>query len=246
MGRIELSSRKKGFCLVPKRDEAWSGKLTKLNAKWFYSWGPSAPANLPGAIEFVPMQWGRWGCTAEKMDSIKSVGYGTLLGFNEPDQHEQANMTVQTALELWPVLMDTGMRLGSPAGVHPDGEWMTAFMKESEKRNYRIDFITVHSYMGKNSEHFIKKLEKIHKLYGRPIWITEFAVADWSATEHKPNKYSPGDVLEFMKDVLPELERMDYVERYAWFSGNNPPLKPSRLFNDDGSLNELGRYYASV
>ena len=38
-----------------------------------------------------------------------------LLGFNEPDLAEQANMTVEKALELWPRLEATGMRLGSPA-----------------------------------------------------------------------------------------------------------------------------------
>ena len=45
---------------------------------------------------------------AEKNGSV-------LLGFNEPDQPDQANMTVQQALDLWPHLMATGMRLGSPS-----------------------------------------------------------------------------------------------------------------------------------
>lgn len=246
LGRIQLSSKKKGFCLVPKRDAAWAEKLEKLNAKWFYTWGQSAPANIPPGMEFIPMQWGKWGCTKEKMASIKAAGYDTLLGFNEPDQQSQANLSVEKALELWPLLMDAGLRLGSPAGVHPDGEWMTAFMAESRKRGYRVDFIAVHSYMGKSSKHFIDKLERIHDLYNLPIWITEFAVADWSASVDKPNRFSLDDVMEFMEDALPKLEEMEFVERYAWFSGNKPPLKPSCLFNEDGSLNRLGALYASI
>ncbi|MDF7825374.1 glycosyl hydrolase [Pontiellaceae bacterium B12227] len=244
-GRVQLSSKKKGYGTVPGRDPQWAEKLDRLNAKWFYSWGEKAPEKIPPGIEFVPMKWGKWGCTAEKMSAIKAAGHKTLLGFNEPDQKKQANMSVEKAIELWPLLMDTGLRLGSPAGVHPDGEWMEAFMAEVKKRGYRVDFITMHSYMGKHSKHFLSKVEKIHKLYKKPIWITEFAVADWSASKDKPNKFSPDDVLKFMEKTLPALEKMDQVERYAWFSGENPPLKPSSLFEQDGTLSRLGRMYAS-
>lgn len=244
--RVELSSKKKGFCTVPRRDSGWDKNLRQLKAKWFYTWGSKAPEGIPPGIEFVPMQWGKWGCNAGKMAAIKSAGHKTLLGFNEPDQKGQANISVEKALELWPILMESGLRLGSPAGVHPDGEWMEAFMAGVKKRGYRVDFMTMHSYMGKNPRHFTSKVEKIHKLYKKPLWITEFAVADWSATKDKPNKYSPDDVLNFAESALPKLETLDFVERYSWFSGRKPPIKPSCLFNEDGSLNRLGEFYASL
>ncbi len=47
--------------------------------------------------------------------AIIDVRVPVLLGFNEPDMSSQSNMTVSDALRLWPRLMATGMRLGSPA-----------------------------------------------------------------------------------------------------------------------------------
>ena len=246
LGKTVAQTKKKGFGVVHSRTPMWNDQLKKLQVDWFYSWGLEAPQSIPAGIEFVPMMWSKWGCTAEKLAAVKAAGHRTLLGFNEPDQHDQANISVEKAIELWPLLMDAGLRLGSPAGVQPDGEWMQAFMNEIQKRGYRVDFITLHSYMGSNPRHFLKKIEKIHKLYRRPLWITEFAVADWDARKDKPNKYDSGDVLKFMEKALPALNRSDYVERYAWFSGTGFAVKPSRLFNDDGSLTGPGRFYAAL
>ncbi|MCK4565483.1 MAG: glycoside hydrolase family protein [Verrucomicrobia bacterium] len=240
-------SAKKGFGIALKPNPDWQAKLKKLNVNWFYTWGSKMPEGVPEGVEYIPMVWGRWSCNDSTMERLASEKHKTLLGFNEPDQHDQANMTVEQALDLWPKLMASGMRLGSPAGVHPDGEWMETFMKEVEQRGYRVDFIAIHSYYGKNPKHFLKRLEKIRKMYGRPIWITEFAVADWEAQADKPNRYSPEDAYTFMEAVLPALEKLDYVERYTWFSAPKPShaLAPSVLFNKDGSLTKLGRLYSS-
>jgi hypothetical protein len=237
---------KKGFGIALKENADWRDKLRELNAGWFYTWGAQQPADIPAGVEYVPMIWGPWSCTDSTMKRLVSEKHKILLGFNEPGHKRQANMTVETAVELWPKLMDTGMRLGSPAAVNADGEWMSAFMNEVDRRGYRVDFIAVHSYMGKDANHFLRRLDKIHKMYRRPIWITEFAVADWEARKDKPNRYIPDDVYAFMETVLPALEETDYIERYAWFSAPMPslPLAPSVLFNPDGSLTRLGRLYA--
>ena len=168
------SSNKKGFGIALKKNPQWQQKLKALNVDWFYTWGSKIPEGIPAGVEYIPMVWGRWSCNDSTMARLASEKHKTLLGFNEPDQHGQSDMTVEQALDLWPKLMASGMRLGSPAGVHPDGEWMVAFMKEVELRGYRVDFITVHSYYGKTPKHFLQRLEKIHKLYNRPLWITEF------------------------------------------------------------------------
>ena len=81
----------------------------------------------------------------------------------------------------------------------------------------------------------------------KPISITEFAIADWSAKSSKDIAQSPEDVLRFMKQVLPKLERLDFVERYAWFHApsDHPKLGSSALFDELGELTELGEFYAS-
>jgi len=68
------------------------------------------------------------------------------LGFNEPDHPDQANMTVQQALDLWPHLTATGMRVGSPATAadpSSSGSWLEQFMDGAKARGYRVDFVCV-------------------------------------------------------------------------------------------------------
>ncbi|MEY3894712.1 MAG: hypothetical protein RLZZ214_231, partial [Verrucomicrobiota bacterium] len=145
-------------------------------------------------------------------------------------------------------LQSTGLRLGSPGCVHPDNEWMTAFMKGVDQRGLRVDFVCMHSYGGPGADSLVKRLEKVHALYKRPIWITEFAVADWEAKSPAENRHKPGKIADFVAKLLPKLEAMDIVERYCWFhsgiSGN--ALGTSALFNPDGSLTVVGEAYRSV
>jgi len=61
----------------------------------------------------------------------------------------------------------------------------------AEARALRVDFICVHWYGGPSVPALLRYLEKVHDLYNRPIWITEFAVADWQAKSHERNRHSP-------------------------------------------------------
>ena len=48
-----------------------------------------------------------------------------------------------------------------------------------------------------------------------------------------------------MKEILPELDKLDFVHRYAWFSAkkSNAALGNAALFYDNGNLTPLGKYY---
>lgn len=240
---------KKGVGLVTKPSSSWFFNLESLRVDWHYSWGLKKPKDYPPNISFVPMVWGPWGLE----EAVKYINehkeeddVDCLLGFNEPDEQGQSNIPVERALELWPTLMEAKVRLGSPACVHPDNEWMKKFMHEVDRRQLRVDFVTIHDYGGPSPEALIQKCRKIHEMYSRPVWITEFAVGDWQAKDVKEHRHSPQRVLEFMQAVLPELDRLDCVERYAWFpaSKDSSHLGTSALFEDDGTLTPLGRYYA--
>jgi hypothetical protein len=242
-----VASSKKGLGFGPRSPD-WSDKLKELNCKWVYTWMEKIPDGLPKEIAFVPMisksrdnpEW-----IANAGDAAKKAGIKELLGFNEPDQSSQANMTVEEALAAWPLLQETGLRLGSPACVHPDNEWMQSFMKEAKKRDFKVDFICVHSYGAPNAGKFVERMQAIHKLYRKPIWITEFAIGDWKAKSPAENQYKPDAVLGFMEDVLPELEKLDFIERYAWFPAKveSAPLGTSALFDGEGKLTRLGECY---
>jgi hypothetical protein len=242
-------SRKKGIGLANKKQASTAELLRQLNPAWHYNWGSNRQTDEPAGIDFVPMVWG--GSINEKsMASLternQAQGAKALLGFNEPDGKDQANMTVAKALDLWPLLMKSPFRLGSPAGVHPDREWMVEFIKGVEDRKLRVDFITMHSYAGLDVDGLINRVQKVSKQFNRPVWITEFAVADWSAKSREQNRYRPEQVLEFMTKVFPRLEKLDCLERHAWFTSNpeSAALGPSALLDQSGKLTALGEYYA--
>ncbi len=241
--------KKKGICLGGGAES--QKRIEALNVGWHYNWTPTWKGKKIKDTPFVPMIWAnnQWSTPALKdLRVAKSkADESPLLGLNEPDGKEQANMSVAAALAFWPQLEKTNRRLGSPATVHPDNEWMKSFIKGADEKGYRVDFICIHWYGQNDADKFIERLEAIHKLYDKPIWITEFAIADWSAKSSKDIEHRPQDVLTFMKLVLPKLEKLDFVERYAWFHAppNHPKLGASALFDAKGELTELGKFYSS-
>ena len=264
---------KKGICLTMRKSgEAGSAegnlpRLKKVNPYWSYSWGWDQVPNQPANVEFVPMAWGAWsvdglgkGLQKSVTPHIKSGKVKRFLGFNEPDKREQANMSYQNALKYWPQLEALNVPLCSPACANPEGindnsvqgvrgTWMKDFMAEADRRGYRIDYTGVHWYGGTHVQHFKDKMKRIYEKYGRrPILITEFAPADWEARNLAQNRHKTHLVLAFMKEVLPWLERQDWVAGYAWFSfeHNQAVGHTSSLYDKNGNLTACGRYYRSI
>lgn len=238
---------KKGIGYKFKDSKGWD-KLKALNVHWLYNWGTSVAEGKPDELDYVPMIWrGNEDKTPPRIDGLKGKGHRTLLGFNEPDQKDQANMTVDQSLELWPALMESGLRLGSPGAAKPDKEWMKEFMAKAAEKKYRIDFVCVHWYWHPDPEDFLAKIRSYHKLFNLPIWITEFGVADWEAKPDQPNRFTADEVAEFLKKVLPVLEKTPWLERYAWFpsSPDSLPLGSSALFDKDNKLTKVGQVYAA-
>jgi len=240
---------KKGAAFT-NRTKAWSHKTSALGAHWMYSWGNVLADEIPENVEFVPMFWGKGSVTDENIERIKQLAnegkVKYVLGFNEPDGADQANMTVDEAIALWPRLEEIGVPLGSPAPVGFNNAWMAEFMQKAEAANLRIDFIAIHSYGGANVLNFINNLKTAHELYKRPLWVTEFAVADWNASSPENNRYSEAQVIEFMQDVTSAMNDIEWVHRYAWFDGANAALATSSLFDNDANITTLGQVYAAI
>ena len=242
-------------------------RLKKVNPYWSYSWGWDQVAGQPSEVEFVPMAWGAWsndglrkGLHSKVVPHIKSGKVKRFLGFNEPDKSDQANMSYKAALKYWPILESLNVPLCSPGCANAEGlndgtvqgvksTWMVDFMREADRLGYRVDYIGVHWYGGTDAADFKAKMRRIYEKYGRrPLLITEFAPADWQAKTLAQNRMKSHLVLGFMKQVLPWLEKQDWVAGYAWFSfeHNEPFGYTSSLFDGKGNLTALGRYYQSV
>ncbi|MFF8867536.1 glycoside hydrolase family protein [Streptomyces sp. NPDC015139] len=198
--------------------------LANSNVGWFYTWSSGKGGiRPPRGVEFVPMIHDKGSVTEKELGQAKKQG-STLLGFNEPDRPDQADMTVDQALDLWPRLQSTGLRLGAPAvatGGDVAGGWLDRFMKGAAARHYRVDFIPLHWYGADfNSRRATGQLhgyiEAVHKRYKKPIWLTEYALTDFSSgTPRYPTKEQQA---AFVKKSTGMLQHLSYVRRYAWFT----------------------------
>ncbi|MDP9791675.1 RNA polymerase sigma factor (sigma-70 family) [Catenuloplanes nepalensis] len=225
--------------------------MTAVGASWYYTWG-SGPDQVkaPSGVEFVPMIWGRDSVNAGTLAQAKANGR-TLLGFNEPDLGEQANMTVEQALELWPQLQATGLRLGSPSvayGGDTEGGWLDRFMKGAKAKGYKVDFITLHWYGSDFSTAAVGHLEgyikAVYERYRLPIWVTEYGLINFSGSPKFP---SGAQQAAFIDGSTAMMESLPYVERYAWFSLPVDTDFGNGLYDPSSkSLTDGGRAYAEA
>jgi hypothetical protein len=219
-----------------------AGGISKgLNVGWFYDW--NIGARTTADLEYVPIkQNANWPGLNQDW---KGKGSVHLLGFNEPDHKDQSNLTVDQAIQGWPGLLKTGLRLGSPAVSDGGLSWLYQFMAKADAAKLRVDFIAVHYYRsvedpgdGRAAAAQMEAfLEDIHKRTRRPIWITEWNNgANW--TKHRdPNEKEQARAIAKMIEML---DKLPYVERYALYNW----VEDCRMVQrNDGSLTPAGEVY---
>jgi RNA polymerase sigma factor (sigma-70 family) len=229
-----------------------SQALAASGASWYYTWSTQhSGITTPSSGSFVPMIWGAKSVTDSSLAQARSYG-PYLLGFNEPDMAQQSNMTVDQALELWPRLMAAGKILGSPAvayGGDTAGGWLDRFMSGAEAKGYRVDFITLHWYGGdfrtpQAVDQLKSYLAAVYARYHKPIWLTEYALIDFSQGTRFPSAQQQAD---FVTASTKALDGLSYVRRYAWFGLGADPSKPSSgLFTDGTTTTAAGRAFQSA
>lgn len=226
--------------------------VADVKVSWYYTWQPhTMQIQRPHGVEFVPMIWSETFVKSRELELAKESG-SVLLGFNEPDRADQANMTVEEALSLWPQLMATGLRLGSPAPADNPSlpeSWLERFINGARERDYRVDFLAVHWY-GDNFavEEAVNTLndflEAVHHKFKLPIWLTEYSLIRWS---DPPGYPSWEEQAEFAAKSVEMLERLPFVERYAWYSlppwWTNDSSETTALYYQNGEPTPVGIAY---
>lgn len=149
--------------------------------KWTYNWD-SDTSNNDNYGEFVPMLWSpRGDHSGPWNDHVnKWFGRGTqyLLGFNEPDRPDQANMSPGDAVNAWRQYMEpyhNRAYLGAPAVSNGGFGWLQDFLNQCQ--GCHLDFIPVHWY-GDHSqeadfENWVNRVCDLVAHNGRKVWITE-------------------------------------------------------------------------
>ncbi|MFI5954477.1 glycoside hydrolase family protein [Cryptosporangium sp. NPDC051539] len=251
-GATHSVSSKKGAALNPFG--AIRSSLADSGVSWYYDWDASPQGiSAPPGVHFVPMIWGTKSMNDETLAAVKQRG-DTLLGFNEPDFESQSNMSPSEALDLWPRLEATGMRLGSPApafGAADDGSWFDQFMKGAKSRGYRVDFIALHWYGGDfETENAVEQLQRyLQRTWDRwhkPIWLTEYALINFG---NGAEVASPEQQSAFVTASTKMMDGLSFVERYSWFKFS-PPKEGGQagttLYNEDGSRTTMGDAYRAA
>lgn len=220
---------------------------------WYYTWSVW-PTDEGRNLEFVPLMWGDKSVTEWERNvngilrsRFESGSIKNVLGFNEPQDPGQANISPSHAKELWmehlvPLKETYGVRLGSPGtSSAPSGKtWTQEFLEECGD-DCQVDFIALHWY-GTNATEFIRYIVDFHDTFQLPIWVTEWACHDFVGITGQCDQ---DQVWEFMSTTQGFMDDMDWVERYAWFGAMPEPVVhwTNSIMDDDGDINDLGRLY---
>lgn len=219
-------------------------QLNALQAKWFYNWGASTPVTGSDAV-FVPMVFSN-----SALNKLTGAPLGqVVLGFNEPDNPLESNLTVEAALKLWSqvtgqVSATGGQKtwVGAPGTSHdPTTTWLPQFMAASPQP--RVDFVVLHWYKGPDFKQFVADVNAVHTKYGLPVWVTEFAPQTYASSMANPEKYTQQDITSFINAAVPWLESQSFVQAYAW---HDSKYGLCSLYNADGSLSATGLAYAQA
>jgi hypothetical protein len=228
---------------------------------WHYNWSPAPLAtarNVPGRSTFIPMIWG-----VDDLGAPLPAGSTEVMAFNEPDGNDpthQSGISPRQAAEYWPQLeaYGAGVRLGSPGPTQGETlgreSWLRRFMDEIGRRGHRVDFVCVHYYsVDGEVGAFERFLDAVYEEYGLPIWVTEWALVDWSDVR----RFSWAASARFAEEALPMLQAHPHVERHAWFAALPYPVPwaggPERArtprihaFELDGRPTPVGQVFRAV
>jgi hypothetical protein len=214
----------------------------------WYDWSPK-----PGS-DGIPMIY-----ASAHIGQVLSGDATWLMGFNEPEQPRQANMTPQQAAIAWATVEQTypDRKLVSPGVMNLTWltNWRAAYWTAYGK-NPKVDALAVHWYYQNDGEPLqsfkrqVQLAENMAAQWGvREVWITEFALYPcWGY-----------DSVQFVKDAYAWLDTRPTVTRaflfqVFWYNDGRqserawaPPIECySGLGLDDGSLTDIGEAFKSL
>ncbi|KAI9647678.1 hypothetical protein NHQ30_004063 [Ciborinia camelliae] len=241
------------FASVPKRGvpfnnvaliQNFNGAGSQVN--WGWNWDSAMPSTFPTSMEFVPCLWSdssdhttNW---VSNVNAAIARGTGHIVAFNEPDQcgSGQSCMTPQQAVNAWKTYIQPfagRVALGAPQVTNGASglPWLESFL--SLCTGCEIDFVPIHWYEGNGGQNYVADFENYAAAAyaaggNRPIWYTEFALL---------NPASEADQENLLANVMPWMDNLSWVARYAWFMCTGDGGEPQgTLCNADGSLTTLG------
>jgi len=199
--------------------------VTNITTKWWCTDSETGKPPLdsnrclpenPDDVRFVPIinglpGFGQFNST-DNWDREPEVpeDYSYLMSFNEPNQHDQSNLSPAQAaigyIEYQNQYPDK--ILVSPSTGHVDTEWFDQFWSNCTLLGCRIDYLATHKYKSP-PDVLLAELKVYSERYdNKKIWLTEFARA---------NEEDEQEIINFIEEFLPKLECADFIDRYSWW-----------------------------
>ena len=201
----------------PKKGLAgWMGIHARTGHKWTYEWSQSTGQGFPVDVNFAPMVWGNYGWSGlrRRTPEWKRRGRQTfLMGFNEPDNSDQSNIPVDTAVDLWPRLEAVNQPIVGPGFTWGLRSWANNFSSRARSQGMRFDYTSTHIYSPPVVDNWMNELWSIRNRDGKDVWLTEFSNVDWSGNGNWDYK----DNYEFLATLLWRMENASWMRRYAIF-----------------------------
>ncbi|ORY35558.1 hypothetical protein BCR39DRAFT_592001 [Naematelia encephala] len=241
---------------------SFTGPHTHISA--YYTWSPN-PISDDAPFPFIPMLWG---CNStytlpfqqaveNEFDRVGLTADHAILAFNEPDLVGQAECTPSQAASAWMHYLEPlkgKFRLGSPAVTSGPGgkQWMLDWFQACGG-GCNPDFIALHWY-DIDPEIFIEHIRDFHDTWNLSIWITEYAVQNFS---QDATQATLEEIETFMDVTTSYMQSVDWVERDFWFGAmydmqgvNNLDclfdLSSGNVTDRTGALSPLGIKYAGI
>lgn len=218
---IQGKSAKRGVSFSWQMDEDFD--LLGNAVSWSYNWANKPADSQEGkyqeyGIQYVPMCWNNnySSTNISAYYAAHSNQQNYLLGYNEPNLTDQANMTPAQAAEHWSDvvalaksnnarLMSPAMNWGTLANYSNGVQWLQEFFTLVNPDD--IYGIAIHIYMN-SAKNTLSDLQR-YKVFGKPLWLTEFCA--WEGTS------SSAAQVQFICQCINALEQDNDLERYAWF-----------------------------
>nr|GAT58540.1 predicted protein [Mycena chlorophos] len=223
---------------------------TTGKVSWYYTWGLDSVSDTD--LQFVPMLWGQqdvaqWTDPSSGINATIAQRKPTaVLGFNEPQETGQSNLTPQEGAALWKQYIEPlraqGLRLGSPApSSAPSGKtWIQDFLTACDG-GCTLDFIALHWY-DVNATAFIDYINDFHNTFNLSIWVTEWSCQNYNGGP----QCTASQISELLNTTQSYMNSVDWVERYSWFGilrdleGVN---SLDAMLTSSGKITNLGEQY---
>ena len=228
--------------------------VAKYDSSHYYNWG-TGPSGSVSATHHQPMWWNN------RQDRTQSVLLRRaewavadvpkyLLGFNEPNHSDQANMSVQTALNEWSRAEQVKLPLVGPQHDYAWASWYPSFFDQADAMGLRMDEGGGHIYPTSSSVNYDSFSNGVSDGYnaqnGRVQWVTEWNWVNWGGAA----TWTADELYSVVAETLWRYENNGWVKRHEFFAFSRswPNGAPGALEDDRSGQNDailpLGRLYS--